>query len=145
MGKNGRTPSYNFLRVRRFDRSCLRPDLFAGLGVAAYLVPQVMAYATLAGLDPVVGLWASLIPLIVYAFAGTSRLLSVGPESTTSILTAAALAPLALGDPGRYAAIAAMCALVVGGLALLAGLLHLGFIASCSADRSSSGTSPGWP
>ncbi len=129
MRANGRSPSYNLLRVRRFDRSCLRPDVFAGLGVAAYLVPQVMAYATLAGLEPVVGLWASLVPLVVYAFAGTSRLLSVGPESTTSILTAAALAPLALGDPAKYAAMAAMCALVVGVLALVAGLLRLGFIA----------------
>ena len=62
---NGRPASYNILRIRRFDRSCLRPDTFAGLGVAAYLVPQVMAYATLAGLDPVVGLWASLLPLII--------------------------------------------------------------------------------
>ncbi len=129
MRKNRRAPSYNIARVRGFDRSCLRPDVFAGLGVAAYLVPQVMAYATLAGLEPVVGLWASLVPLIVYAVAGTSRLLSVGPESTTSILTAAALAPLALGDPAKYAAMAAMCALVVGILALLAGLLRLGFIA----------------
>lgn len=125
----GRRPSYNALRVRAWDRSFLRPDLFAGLSVAAYLVPQVMAYATLAGLPAVVGLWACLLPLVVYALVGTSRLLSVGPESTTSILTAAALAPLAVGDPARYAAMAAMCALVVGGLALLAGVLRVGFIA----------------
>jgi high affinity sulfate transporter 1 len=117
------------MRVRAWDRSNLRPDAFAGLGVAAYLVPQVMAYATLAGLEPVVGLWASLVPLTIYVLAGTSRLLSVGPESTTSILTAAALAPLALGDPSQYAAMATMCALVVGVLALLAGLLRVGFIA----------------
>ncbi len=117
------------LRLRDFDRSCIRPDLFAGLGVAAYLIPQVMAYATLAGLDPVVGLWACLAPLAIYAVVGTSRLLSVGPESTTSILTAAALAPLALGDPSTYAAMAAMCALVVGVLALAAGALRVGFVA----------------
>ena len=88
-----------------------------------------MAYATLAGLDPVVGLWACLAPLAIYAVVGTSRLLSVGPESTTSILTAAALAPLALGDPSTYAAMAAMCALVVGVLALAAGALRVGFVA----------------
>ncbi len=94
MGRNGRPASYNYRRLRRWDLTCLRPDLFAGFAVwAAYLVPQVMAYASLAGLDPVVGLWACLVPLAVYAIVGTSRLLSVGPESTTSILTAAALAP----------------------------------------------------
>ncbi len=127
---NGRTPSYNVLRVRRFNRSCLRPDIFAGLGVAAYLVPQVMAYATLAGLDPVVGLWASLLPLVVYAFAGTSRLLSIGPESTTAIMTAVALAPLAAGDAVTYASMAAFSALLVGCLCLIAGALRLGIIAS---------------
>ncbi len=130
MAVNGRAPSYNVLRVRRFTRASLRPDGFAGLGVAAYLVPQVMAYATLAGLDPVVGLWAALFPLVVYALAGTSRLLSIGPESTTAIMTAAALAPLADGDAATYAAMAAFSALLVGGLCLAAGALRLGIIAS---------------
>ena len=129
MSRNGRAPSYNVLRLRAWNRTDLRPDVFAGLSVAAYLVPQVMAYATLAGLEPVAGLWACLLPLTLYAVVGTSRMLSVGPESTTAILTAAALAPLALGDPAQYAAMATLCALVVGGLALLAGLLRLGFIA----------------
>lgn len=130
MGRNAHPPvPYNYRRLREWDASCLRPDVSAGLGVAAYLVPQVMAYATLAGLAPVVGLWACLVPLAVYAVAGTSRLLSVGPESTTAILTAAALAPLAVGDPAKYAAMAGMCALVVGALALLAGFLRVGFVA----------------
>ncbi len=73
------TCAYNLRRVRRFDRSCLRPDGFAGLGVAAYLVPQVMAYATLAGLDPVVGLWACLVPLAIYALAGHVAAALSGP------------------------------------------------------------------
>lgn len=127
---NSRPTSYNLLRIRRFDRSCLRPDMFAGLGVAAYLVPQVMAYATLAGLDPVVGLWACLLPLTIYALVGTSRLLSVGPESTTAIMTAAALAPLAAGDAAAYAMMAAFAALLVGGMCLLGGILRLGIVAS---------------
>ncbi|HYN55887.1 MAG TPA: sulfate permease [Motilibacterales bacterium] len=127
---NGRPASYNFLRVRRFDRSCVRPDVFAGLGVGAYLVPQVMAYSTLAGLDPVAGLWASLLPLVIYALVGTSRLLSVGPESTTAIMTAAALAPLAAGDAATYAMMAAFTALLVGGMCLLGGVLRLGIVAS---------------
>ena len=109
MSRNGRAPSYNVLRLRAWNRTDLRPDVFAGLSVAAYLVPQVMAYATLAGLEPVAGLWACLLPLTLYAVVGTSRMLSVGPESTTAILTAAALAPLALGDPAQYAAMATLC------------------------------------
>ncbi len=130
MAVNGRPAQYNYLRLRAYRRRYVRPDAFAGLGVAAYLVPQVMAYATLAGLDPVMGLWACLLPLAVYAFLGTSRLLSVGPESTTAVMTAATLAPLAAGDPGRYAALASLCAVVVGVLCLGAGLLRLGFVSS---------------
>ena len=97
--------------------------------VAAYLVPQVMAYATVAGLPPVVGLWAALAPLAVYAVLGSSRQLSVGPESTTALMTATALAPLAVGDPGRYAALAAAVALLVGAICFVAGLVRIGFLA----------------
>ena len=89
-----------------------------------------MAYATLAGLDPVVGLWACLLPLTIYALVGTSRLLSVGPESTTAIMTAAALAPLAAGDAATYAMMAAFAALLVGVMCLLGGILRLGIVAS---------------
>jgi len=112
-----------------YQRSWLRGDVVAGLTVAAYLVPQVMAYATVAGLPPVVGLWAALLPLAVYAVLGSSRQLSPGPESTTALMTAAALAPLAVGDPGRYAALAAVLGLLVGAMCLLGGLVRLGFLA----------------
>jgi sulfate permease, SulP family len=112
-----------------YQRAWLRGDVVAGLTVAAYLVPQVMAYATVAGLPPVVGLWAALVPLAVYAVLGSSRQLSVGPESTTALMTAAALAPLAAGDPGRYAALAAAVALLVGAICFLGGLVRLGFLA----------------
>ena len=86
-------------QFRGYRRDWLRGDLLAGLTVAAYLVPQVMAYATVAGLPPVVGLWAALVPLAVYAVLGSSRQLSVGPESTTALMTATALAPLARVTP----------------------------------------------
>ncbi len=89
----------------------------------------MMAYATLAGLPPVAGLWAALIPMIVYAILGSSRQLSVGPESTTALMTATALAPLAIGDPVRYAALAAALAVLVGVICLVAGLCRLGFLA----------------
>jgi SulP family sulfate permease len=116
-------------QFRGYQRDWLRGDMVAGLTVAAYLVPQVMAYATVAGLPPVVGLWAALVPLAVYAVLGSSRQLSVGPESTTALMTAAALGPLAAGDPGRYAAMAAVVALLVGAVCFVAGLVRLGFLA----------------
>jgi sulfate permease, SulP family len=116
-------------QFRGYERSWLRGDVVAGVTVAAYLVPQVMAYATVAGLPPVVGLWAALAPMAVYAVLGSSRQLSVGPESTTALMTATALAPLAAGDPGRYAALAAAAALLVGVICFVAGLVRLGFLA----------------
>lgn len=116
-------------QFRGYQRSWLRGDVVAGVTVAAYLVPQVMAYATVAGLPAEVGLWAALAPLAVYAVLGSSRQLSVGPESTTALMTATALAPLAAGDPGKYAALAAATALLVGAMCLLGGLIRLGFLA----------------
>ena len=114
--------------LRSYDRADLRGDLVGGVTVTAYLVPQVMAYSALAGLSPVSGLWVIVVGFVLYALIGSSRLLSVGPESSTALLTATALAPLAAGDPLRYAALAALLALIVGLLALLAALLRLGFI-----------------
>jgi high affinity sulfate transporter 1 len=102
--------------------------LIGGVTVTAYLVPQVMAYSALAGLPPVSGLWVVVVGFVVYAFIGSSRLLSVGPESSTALLTATALAPLAGGEPLRYAALAGLLALIVGALALLAAIVRLGFI-----------------
>ncbi len=115
--------------LRHYRGDWLRGDLIAGVTVAAYLIPQVMAYATVAGLPPVAGLWAALVPMLVYAVLGSSRQLSVGPESTTAIMTATALAPLALADPARYAALAAALAVLVGVICLVAGLCRLGFLA----------------
>jgi sulfate permease, SulP family len=115
--------------LRQYRRSWLRPDVLAGVTVAAYLVPQVMAYAGVAGLPPVAGLWAIIGSLLVYTVFGTSRQLSVGPESTTALMTAVTIAPLAAGDPTRYAALAALLALLVGGLCLLGALARLGFLA----------------
>jgi sulfate permease, SulP family len=116
-------------RLRHYERAWLTPDVLAGTAVAAYLIPQVMAYADVAGLPPVVGLWAIGSALLVYAVFGSSRQLSVGPESTTALMTAVVVAPLAAGDPERYAALAAALALVVGGLCLVARAARLGFLA----------------
>lgn len=113
----------------RYRRSWLRGDLLAGVTVAAYLVPQVMAYAGVAGLPPVAGLWAILPALALYAVLGSSRLLSVGPESTTALMTATVVGPLAAGDPGRYAMLAAALAATVGLLCVVAWAVRLGFVA----------------
>ncbi|MFF3323980.1 SulP family inorganic anion transporter [Streptomyces sp. NPDC002889] len=115
--------------LSRYQRSWLRDDLLAGVTVAAYLVPQVMAYASVAGLPPVAGLWAILPALVLYALLGSSRLLSVGPESTTALMTATVVGPLAAGNPERYAALAATLALAVGLLCLVAWVARLGFVA----------------
>ncbi|MEU4215739.1 sulfate permease [Actinoplanes sp. NPDC026623] len=115
--------------LRHYERPWLRGDVLAGLAVTAYLVPQVIAYAGLAGLPPVAGLWAILAPLALYALFGSSRNLSVGPESTTALMTAAVIAPLAGGDPVRHAALAAGLAVMVGLLCLAAFVARLGFVA----------------
>ncbi|WP_200305397.1 SulP family inorganic anion transporter [Streptomyces adelaidensis] len=112
-----------------YRRSWLRGDLVAGVTVAAYLVPQVMAYAVVAGLPPVVGLWAMLPSLALYPLLGSSRLLSIGPESTAALMTAAVIGPLAAGDARRYAVLAAVLAIAVGLLCLLARAVRLGFVA----------------
>jgi high affinity sulfate transporter 1 len=116
-------------QLRGYDRLWLRGDVVAGVTVAAYAIPQTMAYAQVAGLSPVVGLWSLLAPMVVYAFVGSSRQLSVGPESTISVMAATAVAPLADGDPALYATLAAACALVVGVMCFVGYLFRLGFLA----------------
>ena len=115
-------------RLLHYDRRELRGDLMGGVTVTAYLIPQVMAYSALAGLPPQTGLVVIVVTMTLYALIGSSRLLSVGPESTTALMTAAVLAPLALGDASRYVALAATLALLVGVFAILAGVLRIGFI-----------------
>lgn len=112
-----------------YRRCWLKADLLAGVAVAAYLIPQVMAYAEIAGLPAVTGLVTACGALSVYAVLGSSRQLSVGPESTTALMTAAAIAPLAGDDPLRYASLAAGLAIMVGVLCLLARLARAGALA----------------
>lgn len=115
--------------LRRYQRSWLSGDVLAGVTVAAYLIPQVMAYAAVAGLPAVTGLWATLAPLAIYAVLGSSRRLSIGPESTTALMTAVAIGAIAGNDPDRYAALAAALALMVGLFCLVGYLGSLGFLA----------------
>ena len=106
----------------------LRTEFVVAITLFAVLVPSAMAYGDLAGVTPVAGLYVALGAMVMYALFGTSRQVSMGPEATSAILTAAAVAPLAGGDPLRYAALAAMTAILVGVMALLARLARLGFI-----------------
>lgn len=111
-----------------YRRDDLRGDLAAGLTVGAMLVPQSLAYALLAGLPPETGLYASIVPVVVYALLGTSRQLAVGPVALTSLLTAGALAPIAAEGTAEYVAAAAALALIVGVIHLGLGALRLGFL-----------------
>jgi high affinity sulfate transporter 1 len=101
----------------------------AALAVWAVLVPQSMAYATLAGVPPVYGLYAAIVGLVLYGLLGTSRELNVGPSSSVAVLTAATVAPLAGGDGEAYIALSSALALVTGLLLVAGGLARLGFVA----------------
>jgi SulP family sulfate permease len=114
--------------VRGYRRADLVPDVVAGITGATILVPQSMAYAAIAGLPPVVGLYASVVPVLVYAVFGRSRQLSVGPLATISIIGAVALTKLAEPGSPHYVAYAATLALLVGGVHLALGLGRLGFL-----------------
>ncbi|MDV7355500.1 SulP family inorganic anion transporter [Rhodococcus oxybenzonivorans] len=119
-----------FGSLREYRKGWVRPDVLAGLTVWAVLVPEALAYATIAGVPPVVGLYAAVPALILYAAAGSSRHLVVGPMSATAALSAAIVAPVAAADGGKYAALSAVLAIATGVAGLLAALLRLGFIAS---------------
>jgi SulP family sulfate permease len=106
----------------------LRNDFLVAITVIAVLVPSAMAYGDLAGVTPVAGLYVALAAMVMYALFGTSKLVITGPEATSAILTASAVAPLAEGDPNRYATLAAMTAIIVGVIALIARVVKLGFI-----------------
>jgi SulP family sulfate permease len=108
--------------------STLRADLIAGITVALVLVPQSMAYAQLAGLPPYIGLYASFIPVMVAAFMGSSRQLATGPVAVVSLMTAAALEPLAGGNVELYLALAALLAIMVGVFQMLLGMFRLGVL-----------------
>ena len=113
----------------QYERRWLRPDVLAALAVWAVLVPEGIAYASLAGMPPETGLFAALAPLLAYAVFGTCRQLTIGPSSAIAAYSAAVVAPFALGDSGRYIALSALLALLVGLLLLVAGLARAGFIA----------------
>ncbi|HSM84264.1 MAG TPA: sulfate permease [Nodosilinea sp.] len=116
-------------RLRHYPSSWLRQDCLAGVTVAAYLIPQCMAYGELAGVGPVQGLWAILPALLIYTLVGTSPQLSVGPESSTAVMTAVAVAPLAATSGTSYPVLASLLACAVGLWCLVGYVARLGFLA----------------
>ena len=114
--------------VRSYPREWLRPDLLASLTSWGVMVPVALAYASLAGMPPEYGLVTAFAALAAYAVFGTSRHLKVTTSSTMAIMSASVVAVMAAGDPSRYLALTAALALIVGGILVAAGFVHLGFI-----------------
>ena len=119
-----------FPSVAGYRRGWLRGDSLAGLTVWAMLIPQVLAYASIAGVSPVVGLYATPAALVLYAAFGSSRHLVVGPMSATAALSAAAVADLAAQGSGRFVALTVTMAITTGIIGVIAGLARLGFVAN---------------
>ncbi|AVO58765.1 SulP family inorganic anion transporter [Pseudomonas chlororaphis] len=114
----------------QYRREWFRYDLQAGLSVAAVQIPIAIAYAQIVGLPPQYGLYACVLPMMVYALVGSSRQLMVGPDAATCAMVAGAIAPLALGDPERLAQLAVIVTVLVGLMLIGAGIARAGFIAS---------------
>ncbi|MGO9395821.1 MAG: SulP family inorganic anion transporter [Desulfobaccales bacterium] len=116
--------------LRTYKLAWLRRDLIAGLVIFAVTIPAGLAYGRLAGLQPINGLYASLLAMGVYAFFGTSRHLIIGAEAAVAIIVFSSVSSVAAGaDPARFAALVMIEAIMVGGIQVLAGLTHLGLIA----------------
>ena len=123
------TPGLSNLRA--YETKWLSKDIVAGLVLSALLVPQGMAYAQLAGLPPVTGLYTSITCLLAYAIFGPSKILVLGPDSSLGPMIAATILPLvaADGDPATAVALASMLALFTGAIMLVAGVAKAGFVA----------------
>lgn len=111
-----------------YRRAWLWSDVRAGVALTALLIPAGMGYAEVAGLPPETGLYATIVPMLVYAVFGPSKILVVGPDSALAPIIAAAVLPLALGDESRAVALAGLLAIMVGVVLLAGGLLRLGFV-----------------
>jgi SulP family sulfate permease len=116
--------------AREYNRDTLVSDLVAAVIVTIMLIPQSLAYASLAGLPPEVGLYASIAPLVLYTFFGTSRVLAVGPVAVVSLMTATAIGEHAAIGSAQYGAVAITLAFLSGAMLLVMGLLRMGFLAS---------------
>lgn len=129
--------------LTRYKREYFTQDMLAGIIVTMMLIPQSMAYAIVAGLPAQYGMYASILPLIAYAFLGTSMTMAVGPVAVTSLMTASALAPLAVAGSPEYITGAALLALFSGIILFVCGALRLGFVAKLLSNPVISGFTSG--
>jgi sulfate permease, SulP family len=123
-----------FRSLDGYRRGWLGKDLVAGVLIVAIAIPLSMGMAEVAGMPPVAGLYSCVLPLLAYALFGSSRQLVIALDASTAAMLAATVAPLAGGDPERYATLAAVVALLVGGILLLAGVLRLGFLGTLLSE-----------
>jgi high affinity sulfate transporter 1 len=114
--------------LRRYETAWLPRDIFAGFVLATMLVPVGIAYAAASGLPGIHGLYATIVPLLIYALFGPSRILVLGPDSALAAVILGVVAPLSGGDPLRAVALAGMMAIVSGTVCILAGIARLGFV-----------------
>ncbi len=155
MAANGATPPVNpwlhrcrqalplCADLRTLDRHGLIQDAVAGTITAILLIPQALAYALLGGLPPEVGLYASIVPALVYALLGTSRTLAVGPVAVGGVMVAAALTPYAGGDPDKYLTGALILSALTGAILLALGVLRLGWLTAFISNPVLSGFTSG--
>jgi sulfate permease, SulP family len=129
--------------LQRYRLDMLPGDIGAGIIVALLMVPQGMAYAMVAGLPPVAGLYASILPPLAYALLGSSNIQSVGPQAITALLVAGVLAPLALPGSPEYVMLAARLAMLTGLMLLAFGILRLGFLVNYLSQPVMSGFTNG--
>jgi len=115
---------------KQYNKAAAAKDSLAAVIVTLMLIPQSLAYAMLAGLPPVAGLYASILPLLAYTLFGTSRTLAVGPVAVVSLMTAAALGPLFASGSAAYAGAALLLAMMSGAILLAMAVLRLGFLAN---------------
>jgi SulP family sulfate permease len=132
-----------FQWLPNYKKSYLTGDVIAGLTIGIMLIPQGMAYAMIAGLPPVFGLYASLTPQIIYAIMGTSRQLAVGPVAMDSLLVASGLGALSLSGIDEYISMAIFLSLFMGSIQLLLGVLKMGFLVNFLSKPVISGFTSG--
>ena len=111
-----------------YEKSLFRDDLIAGITVGIILIPQGIAYALIAGLPPIYGLYCALVPQIIYAIFGSARQVAIGPVATDSLIVATGVSTLALAGSESYISIAILLALMVGTIQFILGIFNLGFI-----------------
>jgi SulP family sulfate permease len=126
-----------------YQKESLRPDITAGLTLAAFTIPEAIAYAELAGLPATAGLYAAIAAPVLYMLFGTSRQLAIGPTAAVSVLVASGLGRLAISSPDHYAALAATTAVLVGVMALVSYGLRLGFLVNFISESVLVGFSTG--